>query len=256
MLRLRLRLPPRSDCSKVLIPARLIDDSVELAQGNHELLQAGKPLPVEPLDTVALCHFPVRDPVQYAGKAAIGYLKYAALAGWARDWGFQYIAPFQALLAGGMPALERRMSADSRNYSCAVEPSPSEQSDAGDAPLRYKGGPLKFAPSRLSLLSDVLRYAETLAKELTTSSRAPPDAAKPEDVTALQQLSEEKTMLQVRLSKLEVELRGAHDVIEVQSRRLSSRTYRLLDRLHLRLANAGLSPRVIANGVFWLLRIK
>ena len=29
-----------------------------------------------------------------------------------------------------------------------------------------------------------------------------------------------------------------------------------LDRLHGRLAKAGLSPRALANGLFWLLRIK
>jgi len=262
VMRLRLRLPPRADCTKLLVPARLVDDRVQLVQGNHELLQAGKPLQTVPLDSVRLGHFPIRDPLQYAGKIAIGYLKYAAMAERPRGWGFHYVEPFQALLAGGPQALEQRMSSDSRSYSLPGEPPDGEPSQPRDAPLRYLGGPLKHVPSRQMLLADVLHHAEALAKEVATSARAAlPDteAAGRAQVVAAQssqQLIDEKGALKVRLSKLEIELRAARNLIQAQSQQLSSKTYRLLDRLHGRLAKAGFSPRAMADGLFWLLRIK
>jgi hypothetical protein len=214
-----------------------------------------------PLESVCLCHFPIRDPLQYAAKIAIGYLKYAAMAERPRGWGFHYLEPFQALLAGGQQALEQRMSADSLSYSLLKEPLSGEPSQPREAPLRYLGGALKHAPPRQILLSDVLLHAEALAKELATRSRIPlPEAESGRQQAAVvqssQQLIEEKAALKVRLSKLEIELRDAHKTIQIQSRQLSSRTYRLLDRLHGRLVGAGFSPRTIANGLFWLLRIK
>ena len=42
VVRLRLRLPPRDDHNKVIIPARLIEDGVSLSQGNHHLECNGK----------------------------------------------------------------------------------------------------------------------------------------------------------------------------------------------------------------------
>jgi hypothetical protein len=157
------------------------------------------------------------------------------------------------------------MSADSRGYSLAGELVESEPSQPRDAPLRYMGGPLNHAPSRQTLLADVLRHAEAVAKELAVGSnrsqRSTPEAElaerrQPATVQIPQQFAEEKAALKVRLSKLEIELRAAHRIIQVQSEQLSSKTYRVLDRMHGRLAKAGLSPRAIANGLFWLLRIK
>src|SRR5262249_58956919 len=124
----------------------LVDDRVQLMQGNHELLQAGKPLPAVPLESVCLCHFPVRDPLQYAGKIAIGYLKYAAMAERPRGWGFHYVEPFQALLAGGRAALEQRMSADSCSYSLLGEPLRGAPAQPRDAPLPYLPAPPKHFP--------------------------------------------------------------------------------------------------------------
>jgi Glycosyl transferase family 2 len=45
VLRLRTRLPPRSDCTKLLVPASLVHGSIQLAQGNHELLRDEWPFP-------------------------------------------------------------------------------------------------------------------------------------------------------------------------------------------------------------------
>ena len=45
VVRLRLRLPPRDDHNKIIIPARLIEDGISLSQGNHHLERNGKSLP-------------------------------------------------------------------------------------------------------------------------------------------------------------------------------------------------------------------
>jgi hypothetical protein len=273
-----------------------------LAQGNHELLRDGTALPASPLDTVRLCHFPVRDPLQYAGKIAVGYLKYSAMAGWDRSWGCHYVEPFQALLDGDLQGLVRRMSADSRSYSLAKDIPRREEQRGQDLPLAYAGGPITLTPARQQLLPDVLQYAEALAKALAATSGRQPrceqanvakqlaedklaleerlarlepmlraaeareqasavelERSRQEQASAIlvsQQLAEDKAALENRLSKLELELLAEREVVFIQSERLASRTYRLLDRVNGRLARAGLSPRAVANLVFWLLRIK
>jgi hypothetical protein len=257
-------------------------------------------LPAVPLDTVRLCHFPVRDPLQYAGKIAIGYLKYSAMAGWDRGWGFHYVEPFRALLDGDLQELVQRMPADSRSYSLAKDMPRREEQRGQDLPLAYAGGPIRLTPS---LLPDVLQYAEALATALAASSGRQPrceqaiavakqlaedklaleerlarlepmllaaeareqasavelEQSRQEQASAVlasQQLAEDKAALENRLSKLELELLAEREVVFIQSERLASRTYRLLDRVNGRLARAGLSPRAVANLVFWLLRIK
>jgi hypothetical protein len=80
-----------------------------------------------------------------------------------------------------------------------------------------------------------------------------------EQATAIKishQLTEDKAALEKRLSKLEIELLAAREVIFVQSERLLSRSYKFLELLYRRLKSAGLSPRAVANCVFWLLRTK
>jgi hypothetical protein len=167
--RLRLRLPP-SEQRKLLVSAKLVDDGISVAQGNHFLRRNGKRLPVTPLDTVRLCHYPIRSPAQYAGKIAVGYLKYAAWPEWDRRLGFHYIAPYQALLAGGMEALERRMSSDSRTYSAPGERDLSE-GEAQDLPLDYRGGPLTLPFTVETPLQNVLRYSQALAGELVARTK-------------------------------------------------------------------------------------
>ena len=79
VLRLRMRLPPRWDQAKVMIPAHLVTERVQVAQGNDALVLDGKPVPTVSVNDVHICHYPVRDPVQYAGKTAVGFLKYQRL---------------------------------------------------------------------------------------------------------------------------------------------------------------------------------
>jgi glycosyltransferase involved in cell wall biosynthesis len=163
VLRLRSRLPP-CPISKVFVPASYVDEHSQLAQGNHNLMRDGEIIPSTPQDAIQLCHFPIRSLEQYAGKIAIGYLKYAALADWDRQLGFHYIEPFKSLMAGGLNELEQRMAADSRNYGFSNCNGPFPE--AKYAPLAYQGGDLVFTSSRTSLIQNILKYTESLAKEL------------------------------------------------------------------------------------------
>jgi hypothetical protein len=108
--------------------------------------------------------------------------------------------------------------------------------------------------SSQQLAEDKAALEERVAKlELQLSDTSREHAAM---LTSSQQLAEDKAALERRLAKLEIELLGAREVIFVQSERLSSRSYRFLELLYRRLTALGLSPRAVANCVFWLLRIK
>jgi hypothetical protein len=168
--RLRWRFPPAREHSKLLVSAKLVDEGISIAQGNHFLRRNGKRLPVTPLDTVRLCHYPIRSPAQYAGKIAVGYLKYAAWPEWDRQLGSHYIAPYQALLAGGLEALEPRMNADSRAYSAPGARMQGED-EALDLPLDYRGGPLTLPFTVETPLQNVLRYSQALAGELVARTK-------------------------------------------------------------------------------------
>jgi glycosyltransferase involved in cell wall biosynthesis len=370
VLRMRLRLPPRPDMMKVLVPAKLVNGNVRLVQGNHALMRDEEVLlPGPPLTQVGICHFPIRNLLQYASKVVVGYLQYSATPGWDRNMGFHYIKPFEALLADGLRGIEQRMSMDSCRYS--EEVSSSNAREPREKPLRYKGGPLTVTPSlQENFYYNVLRHAETVAQEravmsrrseaalrelelskgaftnvtqelarstedkgllearlakleleflhtsrehatmltssqqlaenkaaleervaklelqlsdtsreraamLTSSQQLAENKAALEErvaelelqlsntsreraamLTSSQQLAEDKAAFERRLAKLEIELLGAREVIFVQSERLSSRSYKLLELVYRRLTALGLSPRAFANCAFWLLRIK
>jgi hypothetical protein len=168
--RLRLRFPPASGHSKVLVSAKLVHDGISIAQGNHFLRRDGKKLPVMPLDAVRLCHYPIRSVAQYAGKIAVGYLKYAAWPEWDGQLGSHYIAPYRALLTGGVAALEQRMNTDSRAYSAPGE-RVQEEDEARDRPLDYRGGPLALSHAAETPLQNVLRYSQGLAEALVARAK-------------------------------------------------------------------------------------
>jgi hypothetical protein len=253
VLRLRARLPPlppAARSNKLLVPAWLVDASTRLSQGNHQLVRNGEVLPTRALDAVALCHFPVRSVAQYASKVAVGYLQYSAMADWDRQIGRQYIEPFRALLTGGLPELERRMCADSRNYLSGEGAPDGDAVEPRDAPLRYRGGPITLTRSREVFLPNVLHYAEAIAKALADNSSRREQAVAGDRPDCI---AEDNPVLRMRLSQLELELAAARKTIFLQSVRLSSRTFRLIDRVHRRLAKMGLRPRAIADWLFWLL---
>jgi len=220
VVRMRMRLPSHADSTKLLVPAGLVDDRTQLAQGNHNLLRDGIVVPTVPLDTVHLCHFPIRDPIQYAGKIAVGYLKYAAMDDWDGHLGFQYIEPYRSLLAGSVQALEQRMHTDSCAYALSIEARESELPEARDGPLAYRGGPITSNPSRQALLPNILRYAEALSKELASSSRQQKAAvaelalSRGEYAAAVQgaqQLAGRNAALEEQLLKFELELLAARE---------------------------------------------
>jgi len=255
VMRLRGRLPPlppAAQLNKLLVPAGLVDAGTRLSQGNHHLVRNGEVLPTRALDAIALCHFPVRSVAQYASKVAVGYLQYSAMADWDRQVGRQYVEPFRALVTGGLPELERRMSADSRNYSSLDGAPDGNGIEPRDAPLRYRGGPITLTRSREVFLPNVLHCAEAIAKALAESASRRQHAVA---VERPDRIAEDNPVLQMRLSQLELELLAARRTISLQSARLSSRTFRLIDRLHGRLAKTGLRPRAIADWLFWLLSI-
>jgi glycosyl transferase family 2 len=75
-------------------------------------------------------------------------------------------------------------------------------------------------------------------------------------LTISQQLAEDKAAVERRLAKLEIELLATREVNFVQSERLSSRSYKLLELVYRRLTALGIPPRLVSSWVFWLLRIK
>jgi hypothetical protein len=163
VLRLRRRMPAYRLLTKTLVPAALMGQGhIELTQGNHAVLCNGREVPATPLDSVALCHFPIRSLAQYAAKIAVGYLQYSATARWDRLLGRHYIKPF-ALLTGGLDQLALSMAAESRRYS--LDEDAPYDGEPQDMPLRYLGGPLLFTPRREEMLANILFFAESLARE-------------------------------------------------------------------------------------------
>ena len=118
MLRLRIRLPPHPDKAKVMIPAVLMDERVQLGP-DGQLLRDNKLIPGKPLGAIRVCHFPVRDPLQYAAKVAIGYLQHRAQPDCAPHLGAPYVEPVQTFLAGGPQLLAERMRSELAKIWCA-----------------------------------------------------------------------------------------------------------------------------------------
>jgi hypothetical protein len=162
--RLRLRVPTKqTGLAKALLSSRLATKpQLRLAQGNHSVWSNGEQIPLQPLEAVSLCHFPIRSVAQYAGKIAIGYLQYCATPHWKRDEGFQYVDAFE-LLKDGLDHFTQAMEAHSRRYS--LHPWDPPQPDPVEAPLRYDGGPLTLTAPREDPLTSVIKYAEVLAAE-------------------------------------------------------------------------------------------
>jgi glycosyltransferase involved in cell wall biosynthesis len=167
VLRLRHRLPPRHDSKKVLIPANLVDAGIELAAGNHGVAKGGMWLAARDLETVVICHFPIRSIAQYGSKIAIGYLQYSTMPDWDREMGHHYIVPFRTLVTGGLRALRERMITDSVFYGLKKAVSESTQFQAQEAPLKYSGISTVLTAKRDRMIANVLHYAEAMATEIS-----------------------------------------------------------------------------------------
>jgi len=174
VLRQRLRRPSLPDQNKLLVPAALVDDTTQLLQGNHFLVRDGRQLTPRHIQSIKLGHFPIRSVDQYACKIAIGYLQYVALPNWNRNIGFHYIEPFQALLEGGLEALKKRMVMDSRYYSNADGAGQKFAVVALDEPLRYRGDSLKLELPKLTLVQNLMHFAEAIARDRADTLRRTP----------------------------------------------------------------------------------
>ena len=128
-----------------------------------------EPIPGQPIDSVRLCHFPIRSIEQYAGKIAVGYLQYAATPGWNRRAGFHYLEPYR-LLSAGLDGFTEAMERDSRRYS--FDPDWPDLGEPRNAPLDYRGGSLTSTHNPASALGSVMHCAETIAGKLV-EKRAP-----------------------------------------------------------------------------------
>src|SRR5262249_43259500 len=140
---------------------------IDLTQGNHAVHCDGRPVPALPLDSVALCHFPIRSIQQYAAKIALGYLQYCATPHWDPRIGHHYIEPFRQL-TGGLDQVAAAMARDSRRYS--LKEDASDPGEPREAPLRYAGGALSFTPRGVNLLANILLSAEAIARERAESA--------------------------------------------------------------------------------------
>jgi glycosyltransferase involved in cell wall biosynthesis len=164
VVRQRFRLLPRADSNKVLIPARCVNKATEIAQGNHFISCRGIPIASRSLESINLCHFPIRSLKQYAGKIAVAHLQYLAMPNWDGITGFQYAEPFKVLLDGGLEALSARLQADSHCYAMQ-DGAHCEVITPEENPLRYRGGALKLGLTSSEPFPVVLHYA----KEITLS---------------------------------------------------------------------------------------
>lgn len=167
-VRLRWRVPAYERpayrmLSKALVPAALFRNGhIGLTQGNHAVHRDGRPVAGRWLDSVVLCHFPIRSLQQYAAKIALGYLQYCATPHWDPRIGHHYIKPFRQL-AGGLDQVAGMMARDSRRYS--LEEDAPDPGAPQEAPLRYAGGALSFTPRGVNLLANILFSAEAIARE-------------------------------------------------------------------------------------------
>jgi hypothetical protein len=282
--RMRARLPERSDIAKVIVPARLVSAAARLFQGNHGLRNDGQEIAPVPVPNLRLCHFPIRSPQQYASKVAVGHLKYRATTGWTGGLGFQYTAPFQSLVSGGLQAIRERMPGDSRAYAFDGDDAFLRTQESIDAPLRYQGGPLTSRPSCESTLSTMLRFAESTVEELAATAKRAGEtvasldrlrheqevlqsdlkssrelnAAQAEllsrERTALEQLAEETLLVERRAAAIELELLAARELNFFQANRrawprsLGTRLRTALSRRFFRVAT---ELRVIRTSPFF-----
>lgn len=174
VVRMRLRMPRSpAHLDKVLIPAGLVTPDAVLLQGNHALSVSGQSLPARRLDTISLCHYPIRSIAQYAAKIAVGYLQYAATPGWDRLSGFHYIDPFRVLARDG-DEFAAAAAAHSRHYSLSNEW--PQDGPPREAPLRYTGERLQFAASSKPILTNILFCAEAIAAEAARLGQTRSDA--------------------------------------------------------------------------------
>lgn len=169
VVRMKMRMPPRTDSFKLIIPRDALggDRDARLLNGNHGLRRAGSIAPLLLCPQMALCHYPIRSVQQYISKSVINHLRYAALARNGRTDGFQYDAPFE--LAKGpfsrlLAEIADQMERTSPVY--AMQKGGEMLGQPGERPLDYRGGALRhtIAPSAFT---NLVNLAERLARRVS-----------------------------------------------------------------------------------------
>jgi len=169
--RMRMRMPPRTDSFKALIPRDALqgDRNARLLPGNHGLARAGGFADLLYCRDLPLCHYPVRSIQQFVSKSVINYLRYAALPRHGRPMdGFQYARPFD--LAKGpieqlLPQIVEEMERTSPVY--AMQKGGAMIGEPADRPLDYRGGPLAYSAFPPSALTNIVNLAERLARRVS-----------------------------------------------------------------------------------------
>jgi len=183
----------RKPTRKVVLRREFADDPAnQVSFGNHAAIRvdAGRvtPLVHNPLEGVALAHFPVRSPEQIAKKALLGWLSWrltqperympdpladtAPNAHWRRMFG--------QLAAGGDPADPAIMRDAIAAYAAGENREPVADAELVEEPLgcAYE---LRYTQPRLDTpLALLARWADQLVTEVNATSRgsAPPGAAR------------------------------------------------------------------------------
>jgi hypothetical protein len=168
---MRMRMPPRTDSFKVVVPRAALkgDREARLLSGNHGLWRAGAGSDLFYCPELPLCHYPIRSVQQFVSKSVINYLRYAALPNRNQPTeGFQYARPFD--LAKGpierlLPQIVAEMERSSPLY--ALQKGGQMIGKPEERTLAYRGGPLRHSTFAPSALTNIVALAERMARRIS-----------------------------------------------------------------------------------------
>ncbi len=170
VIRIRHRLDQEAQAwSKVIVPRQFSSrDNVSLAQGSHHVLVEAKKFDAPNLEGIALAHFPIRNPGQFACKIALGYLQYLTMPNRPKSWGWHYNEPYK-LLKNDPVGFARDFRDQALHF--AVDPNTHFEPSLVRDPIAYWGNELSHttatdADENHLVLQTVLTYAETLAASI------------------------------------------------------------------------------------------
>jgi hypothetical protein len=171
VVRMRMRMPPRTDSFKVVVPRAALkgDREARLLSGNHGLWRAGAGSDLFYCPELPLCHYPIRSVQQFVSKSVINYLRYAALPNRNQPTeGFQYARPFD--LAKGpierlLPQIVAEMERSSPLY--ALQKGGQMIGKPEERTLAYRGGPLRHSTFAPSALTNIVALAERMARRIS-----------------------------------------------------------------------------------------
>ena len=147
---------------KVLVPGALVrNGSTFLTQGKHQLFLGPHLAPVVVREDLALAHFSIRSPSQYAIKLASKQLQKCRHISPQGDELTYYNAPYHELKKS-----YAKFAHDFFAHRLAYKPAVEDGKMIRD-PIDYRGGPLRYTPSagdQDRFTRDLLDLSETLAR--------------------------------------------------------------------------------------------